>query len=228
MQRDKLSSPMAIPDKLESVDYRALIDTSHPRLSDITIAPTHGSWRAPFPPLILLVPPEQVGTHEETNPPNPITEEDFSTGGFRDINLTDGWVGAPVAVAAHQNGEGNVIYPQIAEALSFSPTGIGVLETLAYGDLFALDGHHRRKRTEHEGLLVPVQVFPFPHPNVHLDTWHDDGRVLSPREVFVHAKNPDSHVEAKRTKFIAVTGGLSRRIRDAQPILHIPKANLRR
>jgi len=244
-----------------SYDYGDLILHEHWRLQNIKIEHTHGekiqqrgwgsvlrpdgeydlvsetidSSKTPFEPLILLVPPELLGTHEATDPDH-IPVEGEEKRGFEGIDLSNGWDGSPLAAACFAVCKGDEIiksdiYPSIYRTL-LSHGGIGILDDLVYGDLGVLDGHHRRRlAAEDQPRLkyVPVQIIPYLYdPSVILRTWHYDGKVWKAEQVFECFKIPDKFADAKRTKF-GITGrdGITRRILDAQPDIHIPLEDLR-
>ena len=197
---------------------------------------TIDSSKTSFPPLIMLVPPHLIGTHEDTNPARPETVENgFGINGFQDIGFENGWDGPPIAVLPFTLCDGNTVlengdglYSQLTKKLAGGR--MGVAEQLAYGELLAGDGHHRRRKAIHEGLkFVPVQVIPFlHHPSVVLNTWLPDGRILTASEIFGFSRNPNDQAEAKRTKFgIIGTDGVTRRMLSAQPHVRIPLKNLK-
>lgn len=251
---------MSIFDTLRGVNYEDLISGgAHERLQNIEIIDSYGTstrakgWNTyrdanghevqipedinssvtPFEPLILLVPPEKIGTHEATDPawiPGP----DEDQRGFANLSFDGGWHGSAIAVAAYGRCQGqevdNKIYQQIYNALK-KKGGIGILPDLEYGDLGVLDGHHRRMMAANGPIplkYVPVQLIPYmSDPSVVLDTWHNDGRVWSPKEVFACFKEPGRVADAKRTKFGVIgSDGITRRILDTQPEVHIPLRNL--
>ena len=197
------------------------------------------SSKTPFEPLILLVPPALLGTHEDTigdpNDPQWIPKGRKESG-FSEIDLSRGWDGSPIAVAAFAVCRENEIiksdiYPDIYRVLSANG-GMGVLDTLEYGDLGILDGHHRVKMaaesTTQRLKYVPVQLIPFLYDaSVVLDTWHNDDCVWTAEQVFECLKTTNKFADAKRTKFgIRGTDSVIRRILDTQPHLRIPLENL--
>lgn len=201
---------------------------------EVMIPETIDSSKTPFEPLVLLVPPEMIGTHEATDP-DYIPREGEDMRGFGGISFESGWFGSPIAVAAFCTCQGNEviqndIYQSIYQALSKNG-GIGVLSELKFGDLGVLDGHHRRRMSA-EGMIrlkyVPVQLIPYLiDESVILDTWHNDGNVWTAEKVFECFKTPDKYADAKRTKFgVRGTDGIIRRILDTQPSIYIPLENL--
>ena len=202
--------------------------------NEIQVPESINSSSTPFRPLILLVPPELIGTHEATNPIYvPSANEDQR--GFSGLNFDSGWHGSPIAVAAFTKCKGNeiidnAIYTSLSKALS-AKGGVGILSDMKYGDLGVLDGHHRRKMAaEGYPLLryIPVQLIPYlADSSVVLDTWHDDREIWTAENVFKCFKNKNQYTDSKRTKFgIIGTDGVTRRILDAQPEIHIPLENL--
>lgn len=192
---------------------------------------TIDSSKTPFAPLILLVPPELLGTHEDVigNPNDPQREPS----GFVEINFSTGWNGSPLAASVYSRCQGNKLincasYSGITERLTRNG-GVGILEDFPYGELGILDGHHRRAMAELSSEqrlnLVPIQIIPYLfHESVLLDTWHDDRKVWSAEQVFSCFKTPNRFADAKRTKFgIMGKDCVPRRILDAQPNVNIPK-----
>lgn len=211
-------------------------DTYVDRLSgqEIQIEETIDSSKTPFEPLIMLVPPEMIGTHEATDP-DYIPREGEDMRGFGGINFESGWMGSPIAVSAFCVCRGNEIvandiYRSMYRALT-NKGGVGVLSELNFGDLGVLDGHHRRRMAA-EGPIklkfVPVQLIPYlVDESVLLDTWHNDGNVWTAENVFDCFKVSDRYADAKRTKFgVRGTDGITRRILDTQPNVFIPLENL--
>jgi len=194
------------------------------------------STQTPFSPLILLVPPRLIGTHEDVigDPYNPsFVPPGYATSGFAGIDFSNGWKGSPIAAAVYAPCLGNeIINPDLPINLISTLSangGLGILDDLEYGDLGILDGHHRRALAEAIGLkYVPVQIIPYLFdPSVILDTWHDDGVVWTAEQVFACFKIPGLFADAKRTKFgILGRDGTPRRILDAQPHIEIPLHNL--
>lgn len=197
------------------------------------------SSKTPFRPLILLVPPKLLGTHEDTigDPNNPKWVPDGrNESGFAEIDFSNGWDGSPIAVAAYTLCKGNGIlntqvYSSIYRAL-VTKGGMGIIDSLIYGDLGVLDGHHRVKMAA-ESLTqrlkyVPVQLIPYLFDNsVVLNTWHSDGNIWTAEQVFECFKTPNKYADAKRTKFGVVgTDGVTRRILDTQPSIKIPLKSL--
>ncbi|MBI4973715.1 hypothetical protein HZC27_03845 [Candidatus Roizmanbacteria bacterium] len=94
-------------------NYGEFVKTSHKRLadlqisrafeSDITPEDSVDSNQSPIETYILLVPPRLVGVHENTIG-DPFRPEYIPPGhrysGFADINLSNGWNGPAIAVAA--------------------------------------------------------------------------------------------------------------------------------
>lgn len=191
---------------------------------------TSDSSKTPFEPLILLVPPNLIGTHEATDPDHIPTEKEDKRG-FEGVDFSQGWNGSPIAVACFAVCEGDKIirsdiYPGIFKALS-AHGGKGILDDLEYGDIGVLDGHHRRRYAA-EGPVklkyVPVQIIPYLYdPSVKLETWHLDGNCWEAQRVFECFKVPDQYADAKRTKFgVRGTDGITRRILNTQPNIKIP------
>lgn len=244
----------------QGIDYGDLIRFNDERLQDIVIEHTHGernlergwnsvlkldntyntveetvdSSKTPFEPLILLVSPELLGTHEATDPDH-IPVDGESKRGFEEIDFKNGWNGSPIAAACFVVCDGDRVlksdvYPSIFNALVRNG-GIGILDQLNYGDIGALDGHHRR-RFAAEGPIklkyVPVQIMPYLYDDrVKLKTWHLDGKCWTAQRVFECFKVSDRYADAKRTKFGVVgTDGITRRILDTQPHIYIPLKNL--
>lgn len=247
-------------ERINNLDYGDLISHESWRLNNISIEHTRGektlprgwssvlnpdgtynltsetidSSQTPFKPLILLVSPQLLGTHEATDPDH-IPSEDEDKRGFDGIDFSEGWNGSPIAAACFAVCEGdNIIksdiYPSIYKALS-EHKGIGLLDDLQFGDIGVLDGHHRR-RFAAEGSLrlkyIPVQIMPYLYdPSVKLETWHLDGNRWKAEQVFKCFKIPDAYADAKRTKFgVEGTDGVVRRILDTQPNVRIPLENL--
>jgi len=207
--------------------------------NEIKVPETIDSSKTPFGPLILFIPPKYLGTHENTigDPNNPKwVPPGRKESGFAEIDFSIGWKGSPIAVAAFAICRGNIIldrsiYNSLYNVLSKNG-GLGILDTLEYGDLGILDGHHRVKMAEESLNLslkyVPVQLIPYLFdPSVVLDTWHNDSNVWKGEQVFECFKIPDKFADAKRTKFgVRGTDGIVRRILDTQPNITIPLENL--
>ena len=112
---------------------------------------TIDSSKTPFEPLILLVKPSLLGTHEDTigdpNRPQWIPQEYIDKGytksGFADINFLQGigkygpgWNGSPIAVAVfatciEDKIQDNHIFEGIAKSLK-AKGSIGILDSLFY------------------------------------------------------------------------------------------------
>lgn len=249
-------------ERLSQHEYGDLIFSEHWRLQNIKIEHTHGekeqergwnsvfkpdrtydevketidSSKTPFEPLILLVPPQLLGTHEATDPEHPDeVPNGYEVNGFSTIHFESGlWKGPAIAVAAfcvceEDNIVTDNIYPSIVKSLS-AKGGFGLLGGFEYGDLLILDGHHRNAKAIHEGFThVPVQIIPYLHDaSVILKTWHYDEKVWKGEEVFACAKTPGKYADAKRTKFgVLGTDGVKRRILDALPNLTMSLRNLK-
>lgn len=174
---------------------------------------TEGRLKCPFEPLIALVPPQLLGTHEAC-----------LADGYGDIHFESGlWDGSPVAVGAYSEK----IYENLAERLS---EGAKVVTDVEYGDLGILDGHHRTDLAIRKLALrfIPVQVIPLEHSGVVLGTWLENFVPLTVEQVRSYFKRPDEHVQPKTTKFqITGTDGRTRRIRDMQLRIKIPLENLK-
>lgn len=238
--------------KMGVINYTKLIvGPPHPRLENIQILETSGdrtrargwhthrdrsgqeilveetidSSQTPFDPLILLVPPQFLGTHEATHA-GWIAEASTDQFGTSRLDFEDGWHGSPIAVTA-ANQE---IYQNLANQLK-SLGEIGLLPQFKYGDLGILDGHHRVKMAlqgKTKLSYVPVQLIPYLIDDcVIMGTWHNDGKILSPESIFRYFKHPKLLADTKRTKFgIRGKDGVIRRILDSQPEIHIPLENL--
>lgn len=253
---------MSSHELLQKHDYGELIRFNDRRLQNIVKEDTHGektlergwssvlidkeksiydkvketvdSSKTPFQTLILLVPPELLGTHEATDPDHiPVEGEDKR--GFEGISFEKGWDGSPLASACFAVCEGDriiksEIYPSLYRSLSQNG-GIGILDTIEYGDIGILDGHHRRRYAA-EGPIklkyVPVQIIPYLYDcSVVLRTWHADANYWKAQQVFECFKIANQYADAKRTKFGVVgTDGIIRRILDTQPNVRIPLENL--
>jgi hypothetical protein len=201
---------------------------------DPLVEETQDSTKTPFKPLILLVPPELLGTHEATDPDHiPVEGEDKK--GFEGIDFTNGWNGSPLACACFAicNEDEVVksdIYPSIFRRLTANK-GVALLDQFEYGDFGVLDGHHRRRYAA-EGPIrlkyVPIQIIPYLYDcSVVLRTWHADNNYWKAQRVFECFKKPDDYADAKRTKFGVVgKDGIIRRILDTQPNVTIPLHDL--
>lgn len=224
-------------EEFTNLDYGDFIKTSHWRLSNIRVSraleqaerpeDTIDSNLSPIDTHILLVPPHLIGIHEDTigNPLDPTyipPGQDHS--GFAEINLSVGWGGPTVAVAA-QTPE---IYEKITNVLK-KRGGLGLLSELDYGALVTLDGHHRLEMAIALGWsFIPVQLIPFPHSKVVIGTWRDDGYVWNHNTVLDCGQIPKWKAPAKRTKFQMVgQDGVMRRIRNFQPRVDLPLSSLK-
>lgn len=223
---------------LPELGYKDLISTSDPRLDNIEVmhrfipaTEVEGetdSRKSPLKrPIILLVPPSCLGTHEKTIG-NPLKPDEAPTGhdksGFAEIDMDSGWHGPPVAVAAYSKQ----IYIEIAKVL-LRKGRIGLIEKLDLGDLGVLDGHHRRELAIAKGYkFIPVQLIPFPYnPHIFLGTHHDDGIIWTVNQIRTCFTDPYLLADEKRTMFQMIgTDGIARKIRHLQPHIHIPRANL--
>lgn len=223
---------------LPELGYDSLISTSHPRLDNIVVehkfipavgeeGETDSRKSALKRPLILLVPPGCLGTHEKTIG-NPFKPDEIPPGykksGFAGIDMDSGWHGPPVAVAAYSKQ----IYIEIAKVL-LRKGKIGLIEELELGDLGVLDGHHRRELAITKRFkFIPVQLIPFPYnPHIFLGTHRDDGIIWNANQVRTCFTEPYLLADEKRTMFQMVgIDGKARKIRHLQPHVHIPLANL--
>ncbi len=174
---------------------------------DYDIPEEVNSEKSPFKPVIFLMPPEKLGTHEATK------DEELSK-----IKFSNGWNGPAVAVAVMEP------LPYFRYLIRFS-NSIGVINNVSLGLFLVLDGHHRVAAAIQEGLShIPVQLFPYPYDKrVVLDTWLSDGKVLSHNEVLSMSLNKNKVAEAKRTKFgIWCLDNTIRRVASTQPNVKIP------
>lgn len=163
------------------------------------------SVHSPFAVKILLLPPEDIATHENTDP--------------REVKKTrkglkrTGWNRRPVAIAGTVDDS---LYDQL-------PSGISIPKHPFPKHTFGLlDGHHRREASVGRGFpLIPAQVFPLHSPFLVIGTWREGEIVLTPDEVraiFLSGKNAPS----KATKFqVLGNDGQLRRIRDIQPMIRM-------
>jgi hypothetical protein len=210
-------------------------DGFHSTLDGHKVPETIDSSKTKEPPLILIVPTDLLGTHEMTNPPNPVTDADFAGGGFSKIDFSNGWHGPPIAVAAYSEYKGDTpirenLYKKIKNKFP-KEGGIALLEDFEYGDFGVLDGHHRLEQARHDGLdYVPVQVMPpLTDTSMIRSSWYQHIKPPTFESIFRCFKEPALHFKAKITKFgVKGTDGVIRRILSAQPKAHVPLANLRR
>jgi len=218
------------------LNYGDFVITSHLRLADMKISrvfvysikseDTIDSNHSPIEPYILLVPPSLIGVHESTigDPTRPqYVPPGHDNSGFTGIDLSTGWHGPAVAVAA-QTPE---IYENITTVLK-NKGGLGMLSEIDYGTLVTLDGHHRLEMAIALNLAyIPVQIIPFPHKNVVIGTWRDDGYIWAPDTVLECGKIPKWKAPEKRTKFqVKGKDNVLRRIRNIQPCVDIPLSSL--
>lgn len=170
---------------------------------DISINHTENSKLSPFEACIILALTEHVGEHEGINVYN-----------LDDINLEQGWNGAPIAAAAQSD-----------ELLEKLGPGLHIVENMDYGDLGVLDGHHRLMKSKMEGLFyVVTQLFPLSHPNIIIDTWLENFKPLTAEQVKIYLKTPKSIVPPKATKFQVVDiNGQKRHIMEIQPNVQVKR-----
>lgn len=222
---------------LTHFNYGDFVKTSHRRLADIHISraflpdskpeDTVDSDQSPIETYILLVPPKLVGVHENTIG-DPFNHNYVPPGhkhsGFAGIDLSNGWHGPAIAVAAQTSK----IYDDITNVLK-NKGGIGLLSELDYGTLITLDGHHRLEMAIALGWeYIPVQLIPFPHKNVVIGTWRDDGYIWTSNTVLECGQIPKWKAPEKRTKFqIKGKDDILRRIRNLQPLVHLPLLSLK-
>lgn len=219
------------------LNYGDFVSTSHWRLADIQVSryfekadkqeDTTDSNLSPIDTYILLVPPHLIGNHEGTigDPLNPTyVSPGYDRSGFAEIDLSTGWGGPALAVAA-QTPE---IYKNFDNILIHNGR-LGLISELDYGTLVTLDGHHRLEMAiALRWKYIPIQLIPFPqHKSVILKTWNDDGYIWSPDTVIECGQVPNWKAPPKRTKFQMIgKDGIARRIRHLQPYVHIPLKNL--
>lgn len=164
---------------------------------EIVINETANSQLSPFESCLILALVKEVGEHEGINADN-----------LDEINFSNGWKGAPIAVAAQDD--------DLFEKLG---AGLHIVEAMNYGDLGVLDGHHRLTKSKIEGFTyVVTQLFPLIHPNVIIDTWLENYSPLTAEQVKKYLKTPRSVVPPKATKFQVIdNNNQKRRIMEIQP-----------
>lgn len=198
---------------------------------------TINSLKTPFKTFVVLMDPKMLGTHEDTDEDN-----------LKTIDFSKGWNGPAIAGIVVPDGKGGIYEKMLNAVTDANDVTLAILGDVGYGKIGIADGHHRQKVASEgqqdgyktaiskairqaikQGLqYVPVQIIPFgTDPSVVLDTWHSDGKVWTPEQVYECFQDSAKMADAKRTKFgVTGTDGVTRRILSALPNVKVPLENL--